>query len=153
MNLTEQQIQDLPILRLYRLKMTMKNTLGVLVGDKIMLSTLELPWLNNKQNESCIPLNCFQPHKKIYNPDPYIVVPRTSKKFKKHFHVTGVENRSYILFHTLNYHYQTEGCIGLGTYVKDIDGDGIPDLSYSQKAMNELLKHYPNGFRLYIYEP
>lgn len=72
--------------------------------------SMELPWRNNQNRLSCIPKGS------------YTVVIRNSPKFGWTFHVTNVEGRSYILFHSGNYAGDTQkglkthshGCILLG---------------------------------------
>ena len=80
---------------LVRLEDDGKQTLGELnVYDGIekvfSCKTLELPYLMNIQNISCIPIGL------------YTVVPRYSEKYKNHFHVLDVDNRDHILIHVGN---------------------------------------------------
>lgn len=49
--------------------------------------TLELPWKDNKRNESCIPAG------------EYLVKLRYSEKYGNHLIVMGVKDRDYILIH------------------------------------------------------
>lgn len=100
--------------------------------------TLELPWLDNAVQKSCIPAGSYN------------VVPRTSAKFKKHFHVLDVPGRSYILFHSGNYHTQILGCVLVGTGLSYINKDGYLDVTSSKVALGELLKRAPDGFKLDI---
>lgn len=68
---------------------------------------LELPWRNNMPNFSCIPVG------------RYLCKPYRSPRFGMVYMVTGVEGRSYILFHAGNwagdskkgYHTNSHGCI------------------------------------------
>ena len=93
--------------------------------------TLELPWKKNQKQISCIPENTYQ------------VVPRFTPKYKNHFHVLNVPNRSYILIHNGAYSMHTKGCILVGDNKFDLDGDGIPDLTHSKdtlKKMTDLIK-------------
>lgn len=79
-------------LLLERFKHQDKQTLGMLyLPNGTKLHTLELDWQNNEKQQSCIPIGHYK------------VVPRTSKKYGKHFHVTNVHNRDMILFHSGNY--------------------------------------------------
>ena len=94
---------------------------------KFSLATLEQEMSNNEPNDSCI------------LPDYYIVVPHTSPTHGKCFKVLGVQNRSDILFHKLNFYRQSKGCIGVGLIHADIDNDGCIDVSSSRKAMNKLI--------------
>ena len=127
-----------------RSKLEDAQTLGTLVltndeGKKLFnCKTLELPWLNNKRNESCIPLGNYK------------VVARQSAKYNKHYHIQDVPGRSFVLIHIGNYYTQTKGCILVGKSVSDINGDGYLDVTNSKSALQELLKLAPNGFDLEI---
>lgn len=71
------------------------QTQGVLTyKNREVSKTLELPWRDNKQRLSCIPKGTYK------------VVRRNSSKYGNHFHVTSVQNRSYILIHFGNYAYK-----------------------------------------------
>ena len=100
--------------------------------------TLELPWNDNKKSISCIP-------KGEYN-----VEKRQSTKYKNHFHVLDVPNRSYILIHQGNYNWHTKGCILVGKTLTDINGDGLRDVTSSVSTMNKLNEILPNYFKLQI---
>jgi len=131
-----------------------KQTIGTLTltdedsGEEVFkCRTIELPDLNNQRRISCIP----EGH--------YDVDPHTSPKFGKCFWVKDVPNRSEILFHSANYVGSPNpkngkpdllGCIGVGSKVGDITGDGIPELLNSKKTLEKLLKFAPNGFVLEI---
>jgi len=127
-----------------RSKLEDAQTLGTLVltndeGKKLFnCKTLELPWLNNKRNESCIPLGNYK------------VVARQSARYNKHYHIQDVPGRSFVLIHIGNYYTQTKGCILVGKSVSDINGDGYLDVTNSKSALQELLKLAPNGFDLEI---
>lgn len=115
-----------------------KQTIGSLCFEGYELFTMELPWKENERRKSCIPEG------------EYTAVPRWSKKYGNHFHVLDVENRSYILFHTMNYYFQGMGCIGVGMSHRDINGDGLLDTTSSKKAMQILLEKFPQGFQFQI---
>jgi len=100
--------------------------------------TLELPWLDNQKRISCIP-------KGTYN-----VEKRYSTKYKHHFHVLDVPNRSYILIHQGNYNWHTKGCILVGKTLTDINADGLRDTTSSVATMNKLNEILPNTFKLEI---
>ena len=126
-------------LLLERFKHQDKQTLGMLYlpnGNK--LHTLELDWQNNEKQQSCIPIGHYK------------VVPRTSKKYGKHFYVTNVPNRDMILFHSGNYHTHILGCILVGLGHKDVNKDGYIDVVHSKDAMAQLLAACPDGFDLEI---
>lgn len=106
------------------------GTLVMLDGGKKVLEskTLELPWKDNKKNESCIPVGS------------YLVKKVTSPTFGECFEVTGVEGRSAILIHAGNFRRDTRGCILPGVSFKDVDGDGLTDVIDSKVALDKLKK-------------
>ena len=114
------------------------QTLGVLTGKGIKLVTMELRWFNNMPQHSCIPEG------------KYVVLPRTSPKYGKHFHIQDVPNRDLILVHNCNYSHELLGCIGVGKDFADINKDGIMDISASKLALAELVKKFPKGFEIVI---
>ncbi len=104
----------------------------------LSLKTLELPFRNNKRRVSCIPEGTYQ------------VVPRRSKKYGLHYHVTNVPGRDFILIHTGNFTSQILGCILPGLEFADINADGQLDVLSSRSALKRLLTLAPNGFELTI---
>ena len=102
--------------------------------------TLELPWKNNQVKISHIPAGI------------YSVVKRTSSKFKLHFHLTDTKGRAYILSHAGNTYRDIEGCILVGSDLKDIDNDGHLDVINSKKTLEKLLDLMPDKFTLTIKE-
>jgi len=85
--------------------------------------TIELPWLNNKQQQSCIPEGTYRLKK------------RWSPRHSWHLQVTGVPGRSFILLHPANdAQRQLRGCIAP---VQQLTGIGKG--SESGKACRDLL--------------
>jgi len=128
---------------LIRLSENKKQTLGRLfifngLDIEYECCTLELPYKDNKRNKSCIPSG------------NYDVKPRTSEKYGKHYLVENVENRDYILIHPANYYTQLKGCIAVGADFYDINKDGECDITYSRRAIKEMLEIAPDGFNLII---
>lgn len=116
---------------LIRLEKLADRTLGRLLvfnGNRELAQffTLELPWKNNERRASCIPVG------------RYSVEPRNSPKYGAHLHVKEVPGRDMILFHSLNFPDQTEGCIGVGLRMADINADGKLDIVSSRAAMDLL---------------
>ncbi len=101
--------------------------------------TLELPDKNNQSRISCIP------------EAEYEVIKRYSGKYKDHFHILNVPNRSYILIHNANYVRQLLGCIAVGLHHTDIDGDGLRDVTASKQTLKDLNKILPDEFKMEIY--
>jgi hypothetical protein len=99
---------------------------------------LELPDKDNKFQVSRIPAG------------EYKVIKRWSPKYKNHFHILDVPNRSMILIHHGNYHRDTLGCILPGKRLVDIDGDGHKDVTESVKVMKELNNILPDEFFIEI---
>lgn len=101
-----------------------EGTNGTLFSsDNFLCHTIELPWLNNNRNVSCIPEGAYE------------VVPRFSKRFQHHLILKNVKGRSYILFHPANdAKKDLQGCIAPVTYLNGI-GRGV----YSKDAMQKLL--------------
>ena len=100
--------------------------------------TLELPWKNNEKRVSCIPTGTYK------------VVRRWSEKYKDHFLILDVDNRSYILIHQGNYHTQILGCILVGKDHVDINQDGYKDVTSSVATLKKLLELMEDEFTLII---
>lgn len=100
-----------------------KGTNGILMFEKqIICQTIELPWKNNEKNISCIPEGCYQ------------IVKRFSSRFKNHFWIKNVPNRSLILIHPANNAIkELKGCIA--PVFKTIN-HGVGE--YSRKAFDKL---------------
>ena len=110
------------------------QTLGKLVWADGSLHTLELPWLDNAKNISCIPVGLYRVRK------------RWSEKYGHHFHILDVPGRKWILIHSGNFYNDIRGCVLVGTGLADINGDGVLDVTHSRAAMNRLLKAMPDEF-------
>lgn len=113
-------------LKLTRIAHNSLGTKGILhvPGLDNYLFTIENPWLDNKKTDSCIPTGT------------YICKPVNSPRFGKTIEVTGVPNRSHILFHAGNSPDDTDGCILLG--LNGTAGDRMW-ISNSKAAMIDFL--------------
>lgn len=122
------QIQSLeitmPTVTIERIPMS-NETMGTLIaknnGAEFSCKTLELPYIDNKQNISCIPKG------------EYDVKWTYSLKFPLgSYEIQKVPNRSGIRFHKGNYaagkKVDIQGCILLGAAYADINADGIKDI-------------------------
>ena len=128
---------------LIRLAQDYDRTLGRMMVFDILSPvwtgvTLEPPWKDNKKNISCIPAG------------KYKVIPHKSPKFGDCLLIKSVPKRSHILFHWGNFPKDTQGCILVGTYFKDLDSDGTYEIANSRNAFNKLLEKAPEGFDLEI---
>ena len=101
-----------------------EGTNGTLFYKDLFLGfTIELPWLENKRNISCIPEATYE------------IKARFSPKFKQHLILKNVPKRSLILFHPANDALkELEGCIAPVTYLTGI-GKGL----YSKLQLGKLL--------------
>lgn len=122
-------------------------TLGqmfVLNGHELLYrcKCIELPWLNNQRNVSCIPEGEYNAVKELH---------QTKGKV---FRLLYVRGRSGILVHKGNfvagYVKDSEGCILPGLYHEDINGDGNLDVAESGKAMDALWDVLPERFKIVI---
>lgn len=109
------------------------STLGVLSvfdgSNKVYeCKTLELPWLKNARQKSCIPTGKFQ----------VIYAPPTTKFPYPHFRLLNVPGRDGILMHRGCFTSQTLGCILVGTDWGDLNKDGQTDLQNSGAALTRL---------------
>jgi hypothetical protein len=107
-------------------------------SKKLEFVTLEPSWVLNMNSISCAPIGTYQVHK------------RYSKKYKNHFHLQDVPDRSYMLIHAMNFFNQTEGCIGVGSRFKLLNDDQYVDVIDSQVTMDKLNKVMPDEFQLSI---
>jgi hypothetical protein len=125
--------QKMRTLTLERFLFTEKSTISRLSeNDNFICYMLELPWKNNQRQISSIPTGTYD------------VIPRTSPRYKNHFHLLNVPNRLFILIHVGNYPKDTNGCLLPGTsHTRDMVGS-------SRVAMENLLSKYPKGFKLIV---
>ncbi len=116
--------------------------------------TLELPYLENHKNISCIP------------PGEYSVDRIRSRKHDICYLINDVPSRSNIIIHVGNYAamrlvferaiergvraVDTLGCILVGLKFVDINRDGFLDVSDSTRAMNAMRAILPSKFQLII---
>jgi len=98
--------------------------------------TLELPWLDNQKNISCIPKGEY-----------------TVAKYQSPTHGRGivfqfdhVEGRSNVQIHKGNYYDDILGCVLVGAGFTDINQDGYLDVHSSGNTMNKLLEIMPETF-------
>ena len=88
-------------------------TLGVLWDGSGLHRTLERPWKDNQQNQSCIPDGEY----------PYNYMPHSSSgRYKGCYHVRDVPGRFGILIHAGNVVDETKGCILIGDRIGVLGG-------------------------------
>lgn len=125
-------------LQLKRIASTSKQTVGHLFVKERknhtigIYATIELPFLDNQKQISCIPVG------------DYTVKKRWSIKYGNHLEVQNVPNRTYILIHSGNYFTQTKGCVLLGFYHAHLNPDNELDCVNSREALRSLLALLPD---------
>ncbi|TYB74279.1 DUF5675 family protein [Bizionia myxarmorum] len=101
-----------------------EGTNGALfINGRFICFMIELPWLNNKRQVSCIPEGIYE------------LVPRFSSRLGNHIHVMAVDGRQLILIHKANdAAKELEGCLAPVSQLSGI-GTGWS----SQLAMQKIL--------------
>lgn len=97
--------------------------------------TLERPWVNNQHDVSCIP------------PGVYQCIPHDTPEKPHCWEITGVPNRTGVLFHVGNTIIDSIGCVLVGL---EIAGTSILK---SQDALNHLRMTLPQTFTLEVINP
>lgn len=111
--------------------------------------TVELPWRNNAQSESCIPDGTYELHKRWSG-----VVRRSSEgEFKRGWHVRHVFARKYIMIHPGNTLLDLDGCIALGSDMGYVEGHWAVTRSRDtfrefMERMNKLAAEKPSKERI-----
>ena len=113
-------------------------TMGILTYKDFKCFTLELPWLMNEKNVSCIPV------------DGYIGRLHDSPANGDVIAIEDVEDRTHIQIHSANYISQLRGCIAVGDSIKFLNKDGIPDVTNSVRTLGKLLRILPDKFTVEI---
>ena len=97
------------ILTVKRISMRLENTCGVMFDEDVPFClTLELPWLDNRKNESCIPKGDYRAIRAFY------------KNHYDSFILENVPNRDGIFIHKGNFTMDSLGCILLGEQFEDV---------------------------------
>lgn len=116
------------ILTRYKEWMFNKSTVGeIILPGHAPLYTLELPWRDNKQDVSCIPVGVYY-CKLDYSSKNKLWGPLA-------FELQEVPGRSQIQFHILNRPRETRGCIGIGRYFR-------PNFIYESKNAMKIFMDY-----------
>lgn len=114
-----------------------KQTLGVLttyskVNELFVAKTLELPWKDNANDVSCIPVGEYDC---AYTRSARLSRLRGIDVFT--YEILNVSRRSGVRIHSANYFYQLLGCIALGDTTKDINMDGELDVIHSGATIDK----------------
>lgn len=121
-----------------RFKFTPDSTFGAMVTDMghQVCFTVELPWLDNEHDVSCIPNGVYQ------------VEQFTSPKHGDVWKVMNVPGRTNIEIHPANLASELLGCIGVGDSLGKVRG--IPAVMNSQNTFVKLKSTLPDSFQLTI---
>lgn len=128
------QLLNMPVM-LFRFESTNKHTIGRGVWHGLDFYTMELPWKQNKQRESCIPLGTYK------------VAKHNSPKFGSTFWLKYVIGRSGILIHPGNKPSDLLGCIAPGRFYLNKQGM----VTYSRVKLKEMMDKLPQRFNLEIH--
>lgn len=114
-------------------------TFGFIVAGDSSFHTLELPYRDNKKNQSCIPKGSY----------PCNYLPRSaSGKYRSVYHVRNVQDRSGILIHAGNVPDQTKGCVLIGKRRGWLAG--VPAVLNSRSALNDFVDLMDDKFELEV---
>lgn len=113
-------------------------TYGFIEFDERVIHTLELPDFDNDNNISCIPEGIYLCR--------WIKSPNLGWCYE----VVDVFGRTYVRIHSGNFTRQIRGCILAGDSHKDIDKDGIPDVTNSVNTLNWMHNKLGDEFHIQI---
>ena len=114
-------------------------TFGALVVGSELFRTLELPWLDNARNLSCIPPGEYEVE---------YMERSASGKYRGCYHIKNVPGRSEILIHNGNLPAHTRGCVIIGKKTGTLTG--IPAVLNSVSALREMNYVAPKKFTLRV---
>lgn len=127
---------DLTIKRAYFSDCTLGRMIS-LSGKSVF--TLELPYLGNAEEQSCIEPGLY-PYRKA-------ISPRTGEMV---IWIDEVEGRTNIQIHPANKVDDILGCIAPGMSIADHWEDGVPDTLDSAVALNKIMSQIPDTGYIYI---
>ena len=106
--------KDDPVFFVVRNEYTNNEVLGDIVFlSGLTLKSIENPWVDNKQRQSCIPTGEYKCGKRFSG-----IVQRTTarraKKYRQGWEIKDVPTRTYIMFHIANRASDLLGCVAPG---------------------------------------
>lgn len=113
-------------------------TVGFVEIEDFKCVSLELPWRYNKKNISCIPSGMYKCRK------------ITSGKNGECFEVQNVFDRTNVQGHIGNFTSDIQGCIIFGDGIRDINKDGVYDITSSRVTFGKLMAILPGEFILEV---
>lgn len=113
--------------------------LGTIIADGLVFYSMERPWLNNKQDVSCIPTGVYTCKYKAKS---------NNGKLSDIYEIQNVPNRGGVLIHVGNVVTDSHGCILLGLG-RDIEHKKVVS---SKLAMAQFIELMGEQFELLIEE-
>lgn len=100
-------------------------------GSEVIFNcdTLELPYISNKRNISCIPQGEYT-----------VKITYSNSYNQEMYEVLGVPGRAGIRIHPANFVNELRGCIAIGKNYTDINKDGKVDLLNSKKTYEAFME-------------
>ena len=114
-------------------------TIGRLWCGDFQCFTLELPFLDNASNVSC-----------IYPAEAYKGTKHESPSNGSVIAINNVLDRTHVQVHSGNYTSQIRGCILVGDSIKFLNNDKIPDVTNSKNTLKQLLALLDDEFTIEI---
>lgn len=136
----------MPHLELFRFgEAQNKETLGglrVVDGNEVLFEccALELPWRDNQNNVSRIPDGTYVVEKLGQSPAFQYEHPWIHDEGSRY----AAGDRGGIKIHVANFARQLEGCVAVGKEFRDLDGDGLLDVTDSEETLEGLLDAMPD---------
>lgn len=115
---------------LIRDKQNKQATQGTLIAGNKSFYVLENPWLDNRNNVSCIPRGTYKVHH---------LKRSSSGRYKDVYWVRGVNGRRGILIHAGNITKHTKGCLLIGKRRGFLGG--LPAVLASRTALKTFVNH------------
>jgi len=135
-NVEKLKVEHIIIKRIHKRK---DCTLSVLFYKNLIFKLLGLPDLNNQKNISCIQNGIYHAFKRMSPGKGYEVI-----------EFLNVPNRTYIQLHHGIYTRHILGCELPGEEFIDLDGDGIPDITGTERTLKTLLAALPDRFMIEV---
>jgi len=111
--------------------------------------TIELPYRDNERWVSCIPPGRYVAE--VVQESPAFGYPHVW------LHDRGsraaASTRTGIKIHVANFARQLEGCVAVGRQFRDLDGDGVVDVTDSEETLRGLLEQMPAKTELHARAP
>lgn len=138
-----------------RFLMDRKQSVGILCVPTVnyFFFTMELPWLDNRPDVSCVPAAKYAlvPHNTPEHPNTWALVNPAAGVYHEPGDIpAGTTGRYACLLHPFNWAHQAEGCVGPGLGFNGVDMVLSSDLAFQE--IQTLLRPGSTGHTLTILE-